>query len=87
MTADSAHVAAVARALLNTVCSCENREDEFAFLGCAHCDATIAVETLTPLIRAQVLADLMRHEGWHKDDWGVDCIYRDAATRAIEGTP
>jgi hypothetical protein len=46
MTADAAHVAAVESALMTLV------------RGSHHDAATVAVETLTPLIRAQVAATL-----------------------------
>ena len=66
MTADAAHVAAVAEALFaRGQVSCEFHggtlyDDCASCCGLAdelHRDATVAVETLTPLIRAQVAAE------------------------------
>jgi hypothetical protein len=98
MTADAAHVAALEAVLLNTVCVCDNGTSDLAFLGCPGCDATVAVETLTPLIRAQVAAEIRAHTEWG-DLWaGVSRDMREAyrdgrdeaidrAARIAEGTP
>ncbi len=62
MTADAAHVAAVAEALHDITChlgnDCHQRQ-QHAAIAFGN-DATVAVETLTPLIRAQVAESIRR---------------------------
>ena len=82
MTADAAHVAEVYDALIRT-----GSLDEST--GAIHFVATVAVETLTPLIRAQVAAEI-RARADEDGDWigqtDPDSILRMAA-RIAEGTP
>lgn len=63
MTADAAHVAAVAEALCHTY-----DDDPDGLGGYTPADfmreAIVAVETLTPLIRAQVAAEIRAMMGW-----------------------
>lgn len=101
MTADAAHVAAVAEALrehdvferrsdLTAVCMCGFDFDPLHF-GDPWNDhlATVAVETLTPLIRAQVAAEIaaMEPESWACPDGHAPYAFRSAAARIAEGTP
>ena len=75
-------VEAVASALRDTVCSCEHREDELAFLGCADCDAEVAVAALDAYDRERAPAS--RDAKWisfHKSDLR-DHIARDILAAA-----
>jgi hypothetical protein len=70
MTADAAHVAAVAEAL--------HPSHDWGACNC-RAIATVAVETLTPLIRAQVAAEILAVNVRH--------LSREYAARIAEGTP
>ena len=94
MTADTAHVAAVAEALMNAPAPSLG-----PFL--APIAATVAVETLTPLIRAQVAASMTKHarviKGEHmwcecrlwnsQCDWTHEEHLSEMAARIAGGTP
>lgn len=61
MTADAAHVAAVAEALAGSWRIAADSTSRAIAREVAYAEATVAVETLTPLIRAQVAAEI---RGW-----------------------
>jgi hypothetical protein len=84
VTADAAHVAAVADALMNAPAPSLG-----PFL--APIAATVAVETLTPLIRAQVAAEIIAYRDSEpalcREDEAYDLGLGAAAIVAEGGTP
>lgn len=88
MTADPRLVEAVAEALDGPMPTCTHSAGEAALL-CSLCDATAAVETLVPLVRAQIAAveDVLDNE-WDKhsrDHQGEEhyCVDIERVRRAI----
>lgn len=84
----STHVAAVAEALLATWRVGDDLTSQAMAFQASRRDATVAVETLTPLIRAQVAAEIRAHAeaGENAPGRAFGSGLRTAA-RIAEGTP